>query len=72
MATTWPKNFPGVGTTAEKVAETITQASDGRLEIKVYGSGEIVPAYEVFDAVRQGTVEMGMDGQDIGYQKTQA
>ena len=59
MATTWPKNFPGVGTTAEKVAETITQASDGRLEIKVYGSGEIVPAYEVFDAVRQGTVEMG-------------
>ena len=59
MATTWPKNFPGVGTTAEKVAETITKASDGRLEIKVYGSGEIVPAYEVFDAVRQGTVEMG-------------
>ena len=59
MATTWPKNFPGVGTTAEKVAETITQASDGRLQIKVYGSGEIVPAYEVFDAVRQGTVEMG-------------
>ncbi len=59
MATTWPKNFPGVGTTAEKVAEAITKASDGRLEIKVYGSGEIVPAYEVFDAVRQGTVEMG-------------
>ena len=59
MATTWPKNFPGVGTTAEKVAEAITKASDGRLEIKVYGSGEMVPAYEVFDAVRQGTVEMG-------------
>jgi TRAP-type mannitol/chloroaromatic compound transport system substrate-binding protein len=59
MATTWPKNFPGVGTTAENVAKAITKASDGRLDIKVYGSGEIVPAYEVFDAVRQGTVEMG-------------
>ena len=59
MATTWPKNFPGVGTTAENVAKDITKASGGRLEIKVYGSGEIVPAYEVFDAVRQGTVEIG-------------
>jgi TRAP-type mannitol/chloroaromatic compound transport system substrate-binding protein len=59
MVTTWPKNFPGVGTTAEKIAQSITKASDGRLEIKVYGAGEIVPAYEVFDAVRQGTAEMG-------------
>ena len=59
MATTWPKNFPGVGTTAENVAKDITNASGGRLEIKVYGSGEIVPAYEVFEAVRQNTVEMG-------------
>ena len=59
MATTWPKNFPGVGTTAENVAKDITKASGGRLEVKVYGSGEIVPAYEVFDAVRQGTVEIG-------------
>ncbi|SVE36110.1 uncharacterized protein METZ01_LOCUS488964, partial [marine metagenome] len=32
MATTWPKNFPGVGTTAENVAKNITKASDGRLE----------------------------------------
>ena len=59
MVTTWPKNFPGVGTTAEKIAQSINKASDGRLEIKVYGAGEIVPAYEVFDAVRQGTAEMG-------------
>ena len=59
MATTWPKNFPGVGTTAENVAKDITNASGGRLEIKVYGSGEIVPAYEVFEAVRQNTVEIG-------------
>jgi len=59
MATAWPKNFPGVGMTAENIAKDITQASGGRLEIKVYGSGEIVPAYEVFDAVRQNTVEIG-------------
>jgi len=33
--------------------------SNGRLDIKVYGAGELVGAFEVFDAVSQGTAEMG-------------
>ena len=33
--------------------------SDGRLQIKVYGNGELVPALEVFDTVSRGSVEMG-------------
>jgi len=33
--------------------------SDGRLNIKVYAAGEVVPALEVFDAVSAGTAEMG-------------
>jgi TRAP-type mannitol/chloroaromatic compound transport system substrate-binding protein len=33
--------------------------SDGRLQVRVYGAGEIVPAFEVFDAVSQGVAEMG-------------
>ena len=33
--------------------------SNGRLKIKVYGAGQMVPALEVFDAVSQGTAEMG-------------
>lgn len=36
--------------------------SGGRLTIKVYGSGELVPGFEVFDAVSQGTVQMGHSG----------
>ena len=59
MVTTWPKNFPGLGTSANHLAELITQMSSGRLEIKVYGAGEIVPAFEVFDAVSRGTAQMG-------------
>jgi len=59
MTTAWPKNFPGLGTGANKLAEMINQASNGRLEIKVYGAGEIVPAFEAIDAVANGTVEMG-------------
>lgn len=59
MVTTWPKNFPGLGTSANQLAELITQMSGGRLEVKVYGAGEIVPAFEVFDAVSRGTAQMG-------------
>ena len=33
--------------------------TDGRLKIKVYGNGELIPALEVFDTVSRGTVEMG-------------
>ncbi|BAZ92505.1 TRAP-type mannitol/chloroaromatic compound transporter, periplasmic component [Thiohalobacter thiocyanaticus] len=59
MVTTWPKNFPGLGTGANHLARLITEMSDGRLQVKVYGAGELVPAFEIFDAVSRGTAEMG-------------
>ena len=59
MVTTWPKNFPSLGTGAEFLAKTINEMSGGRISIKVYGAGEIVPAFEIFDAVTSGTAEMG-------------
>jgi TRAP-type mannitol/chloroaromatic compound transport system substrate-binding protein len=33
--------------------------SGGRLQVKVYGAKELVPPFEVFDAVSAGTAEMG-------------
>ena len=59
MVTSWPKNFPGLGTSAERLAERINAMSAGRLTVKVYAAGELVPALEVFDAVSRGTAEMG-------------
>lgn len=59
MVTAWPKNFPGLGTGAQFLADAITRMSGGRLEVKVFGSGELVPAFEVFDAVSAGTAQMG-------------
>lgn len=59
MVTTWPKNFPGLGTGANNLAKYITDMSGGRLTVKVYGAGELVPAFECFDAVSRGTAEMG-------------
>ncbi|MDX2418145.1 MAG: TRAP transporter substrate-binding protein [Xanthomonadales bacterium] len=59
MVTSWPRDFPGLGTGASRLAESINELSNGRLRIKVYGANELVPAFEVFDAVQQGTAEMG-------------
>ena len=59
MVTTWPKNFPALGTGANNLAHSIAALSDGRLQVKVYGAGELVPASGVFDAVSGGTAEMG-------------
>ncbi|MDH3325891.1 MAG: TRAP transporter substrate-binding protein [Gammaproteobacteria bacterium] len=59
MVTTWPKNFPGLGTGANFLAKLIEDMSGGRMQVKVYGAGELVPPFEVFDAVSAGTAQMG-------------
>lgn len=61
MVTSWPPKLPGLGVGAENIARRIERASAGRLRIKVYAGGELVPALEVFDAVRAGTAQMGHD-----------
>jgi len=58
MVTTWPKNFPGLGTGAENLAKRITTMTGGKLEVKVYGAGELVPPFQSFDAVSSGKAEM--------------
>ena len=62
MVTTWPKNFPGLGSGANRYAELVTEMTGGRIEVKVYGAKELVGALEVFDAVSRGTAELGHGG----------
>ena len=62
MVTTWPKNFPVLGTNANLLAGLIGEMSGGRIQVKVYGAAEMVPAFEVFDAVSKGTAELGHSG----------
>ena len=59
MVTTWPKNYPGLGRAAENLSKYVDEMSNGRLKIKVYGAGEMVPAMEVFDAVSRGAAQLG-------------
>ncbi|HET8725875.1 MAG TPA: TRAP transporter substrate-binding protein [Alphaproteobacteria bacterium] len=58
MVTTWPKNFPGLGVSAERIATRIGEMTDGRLTVRVFAAGELVPAFESFDAVIGGAAEM--------------
>ncbi len=58
MTTTWPKDLPGLGTAAQRLADRVNQLSEGQMEIQVYASGELVPAFEAFDAVASGNVDM--------------
>ena len=58
MVTAWPKNLPGPGITAQRLADRITAMSGGRLTVELFAAGELVPALETFDAVANGTAQM--------------
>lgn len=59
MVTSWPRNLPGPGMNAQRLADRIGRASGGRLTVRLYAAGELVPALQVFDAVYSGAAEMG-------------
>ncbi len=58
MTTTWPPNFPITGEGCKLLADWVKKMSGGRMEIIVYGAGELIPALEGFDAVSSGAIEM--------------
>ena len=59
MVTTWPPNFPVLGEGCTLFANWVRELSGGRMDIRVYGGGELVPPLEAFDAVRSGAAEIG-------------
>jgi TRAP-type mannitol/chloroaromatic compound transport system substrate-binding protein len=72
MVTAWPKGLPGPGTCAQRLADNITAMSDGRLTVKLYAAGELVPGLACFDAVSDGTAEMGHDASYYHLNKSEA
>ena len=72
MVTSWPKNFPGLGTGAENLANLITNLSNNRIMVKVFGANELVPPLEVFDFVSNGGAEIGHSGAYYWKGKSQA
>jgi TRAP-type mannitol/chloroaromatic compound transport system substrate-binding protein len=60
VAHAYPRNYPIFGTVANVIADAIAKGSNGRLTLKVFGAGEIVPPFETANAVSSNTVQMGM------------
>ncbi len=59
LVTAWPPNLPVNHEVTEEFANDIKLMSKGKLKIKVFNAGELIPALQVFDAVSQGAVQMG-------------
>jgi TRAP-type mannitol/chloroaromatic compound transport system substrate-binding protein len=58
MVTDWTRDQPGFGTSAARLARSITTISEGRLTVIVYPINTLVKAFETFDAVSAGAAEM--------------
>ena len=73
LVTTWGRGLAGVHDSAQRCADTITAMTDGALTVDLKAAGELVGAFEVFDAVTSGQADMyhGADyyfvGQHPGY-----
>lgn len=72
MVTSWPKGLPGVGTGAERLARRIGELTDGRITVRVFAAGELVPALQCFDAVANGTADLGHDAAYYHLAKSEA
>ena len=59
LLTAWNRNLPGPGISAQRLADRINAMSGGRLVVELFAAGQIVPAFGVFDAIANGTAEMG-------------
>jgi len=59
LASSFPKSLDTIFGGAEDIAAYVAAMTDGKFQIRAFASGEIVPAFQVLDAVQKGTVELG-------------
>ena len=57
LATSWPANFPIIGTGIERFAKRLENISQNSLRVKVYPKNVLVPALGVFDAASAGAID---------------
>ena len=57
IVSTWPRDFPGLGTSAQRLAARITELSEGRIRTEYFAAGERVGAFDSFDEVASGNAQ---------------
>jgi TRAP-type mannitol/chloroaromatic compound transport system substrate-binding protein len=58
MVTDWTETMPGLLPSARRLAQTIGEATNGRIKIEVFPANALVRAFETFDAVSAGVADM--------------
>ena len=59
MPSSFPRNLDVLFGSAEHLSRRVAQLTENRFRITPFPAGEIVPAFQVLDAVQAGTVECG-------------
>ena len=59
LSSGFPKSLDTLYGAAETFARYVSEATDGKFQIQPFAAGEIVGTFQAFDAVSNGTVEMG-------------
>ena len=57
IVSTWPRDFPGLGLSAQRLAARITELSEGRINTEYFAAGERVGAFDSFDEVASGNAQ---------------
>ncbi len=58
MVSTWPRDFPGLGTGAQRFAKRVNDMSDGRINVEYFAGGERVKPFDSFDEVASGNAQI--------------
>jgi TRAP-type mannitol/chloroaromatic compound transport system substrate-binding protein len=58
MVTTWPRDFPGLGTGAQRFAKRLSDMTNGRMVMQYFAGGERVKPFDSFDEVASGNAQM--------------
>ena len=58
MVSTWPRDFPGLGTGAQRIAQALTDMTEGRLQVQYFAGGERVKPFDSFDEVASGNAHI--------------
>jgi TRAP-type mannitol/chloroaromatic compound transport system substrate-binding protein len=57
IVSTWPRDFPGLGLPAQRLAARIGELTDGQINVQYFAAGERVGAFDSFDEVASGNAQ---------------
>ena len=55
----WPASSSSYKASLQVLADTIKERTNGRLILEPFAAGSLVPAKEIFNAVKRGMIQMG-------------